>query len=208
MSNQTTQVILASGSPRRRELLSAMGVAFDVIPSRFEEQLDDNRSPEDVARELALGKAKDVAAQFPDRIVIGADTIVTIDGRQLGKPADEVEARAMLQMLAGREHEVTTGVAILRLSDGVEYNVAETANVYFRPYDEALASEYIKSGDPFDKAGGYGIQSGASPFIDSILGNYDTIIGFPTKLVAEYLTKLGIGAQPAELEPTVPQRTS
>jgi septum formation protein len=207
MTDTRTKIILASGSPRRRELLAAMQVEFEVVPSSFEEQLDDGRTPEEVASELALGKAKDVAVKFPDQIVLGADTIVTVEGKQLGKPVDADDALQTLKLLAGREHAVTTGVAIVKLSDGVELVAAETSIVYFRPYDNAAAMAYVRTGDPLDKAGSYGIQSGGAPLIDSIKGNYDTIIGLPTVLVSELLQKLGVPAYPVEPEPTVPQRS-
>jgi septum formation protein len=200
-------IILASGSPRRKELLAAMGVDFEVIPSSYEEQLDDDRPPDAVACELALFKARDVAARYSESIVIGADTIVTVDGKQLGKPSDAHEARAMLKMLAGRAHMVTTGVVVLKLIDNIEIVRAESSTVYFRPYEEPVVDTYVESGDPFDKAGGYGIQSGAAPLIDSIKGNYDTIVGFPTKLVAEMLGEAGVPAKPVELEASVPVRS-
>ena len=193
------QIILASQSPRRFDLLTQMGVEFTVIPSNFEEHLDDSRRPSEVAIELALGKAKDVAVQHPDAIVIGADTIVTIDGKQLGKPSDATDAKEMLALLADKPNQVTTGMAVICKSEGVELTTAETATVYFKPFDEVAVDEYIATGDPLDKAGAYGIQSGASVLIDRIEGDYSAIIGLPTKQLAVLLAELGVTATPVLL---------
>lgn len=195
------RIILASQSPRRKELLTAMGVAFEAIPSNFDEQLDDSRSPEMVAIELGLGKALDVARQYPDALVIGSDTIVTVDGHQLGKAADQAEARSMLYSLAGRHSTVTTSLALVCLDKTIQDTAAETANVYFKPFDEQAVLRYLDTGDYQDKAGAYGIQSGAHTLIDHIEGNYDTIVGLPTHALTEMLAVHGIAAQAVELEP-------
>jgi septum formation protein len=202
------KVILASQSPRRKELLSAMGVDFDVVPSDFDEKLDDARSPEVVAAELALGKAMAVAEQFPDSIVIGSDTIVTVGGKQLGKPQDVAEAHAMLESLSGTSNLVTTGVAIVRKSDRMQLVGTDTTEVYFKPYDQAAVEAYVRTGDPYDKAGGYGIQSGAAPLIERMVGHYDTVVGLPTRLTAVFLEKVDVPAQSVELEPPVEQTLS
>lgn len=182
-----------------------MGVQFEAIPSEFDEQLDSSRSPDTVAKELALGKAMDVAKRYPDSLVIGADTIVTIDSEQLGKPVDSDDARTMLKKLSGKGHEVTTGIAIIRMRDGWQTLEADTTKVYFKPYDQQAVERYIITGDPLDKAGGYGIQSGAAPIIEYIEGEYDTVIGLPTILLAELLRKVGVAADSVELEPAVRQ---
>lgn len=199
-------VILASTSPRRRELLRLMGVDFEIIPSNFDEKLDDTRSPQEVAQELALGKALAVAAEHPDRIVIGSDTIVTVAGKQLEKPRDIEEAHAMLRRLSGTHNEVTTGVAVVRQSDGLRLVSSDTTLVYFKPYDAAAVRAYLATGDSLDKAAGYGIQSGAAPLISHIKGNYDTVVGLPTRLVAEFLAQVGVGARAVELASPVPQK--
>lgn len=182
-----------------------MGPEFEAVASNFVEKLDDRRPPEDVAKELALGKALDVAKYYPDSLVIGADTIVTIDGIQLAKPHDAQEAIQMLKQLSGRRHEVSTGLAVVRLSDNTEVTAVDTAEVYFKPYDEAAVKAYVATGDPMDKAV-YGIQSGAAPLVSHIVGNYDTIIGLPTSTLAEILQGLGIECQPAQLLAPVEQR--
>lgn len=189
------RIILASQSPRRRELLGKLGVEFDVVPSNYDEQLDDSRDIEEVAIELGLGKAEDVAKKYPDAYVIGSDTIVGIDGRQLAKAADTEEARQMLLALAGRESVVTTSIVLLNLNKGVRLTDADTAKIYFKPDNDEvthLREEYLASGDWKDKAGAYGIQSGAGPLIDHIEGDYDSIVGLPTKKLAAMLNGLGI----------------
>jgi septum formation protein len=198
-------VILASQSPRRKELLSQMGVDYDIVPSNFDEQLDNNRSPEAVAIELATGKAREVAARYLDSVVIGSDTIVTVNGEQLAKPHDRQDAHDMLKKLSGTSNDVTTGVAVIRLSDGIELTGTANTKVVFKPYDQAAVDRYLDTGDYADKAGGYGIQSGAAPLIDHIEGPYDTVVGFPTQLVAELLQQVGISARPVELPSPVKQ---
>lgn len=190
-----SQIILASQSPRRVELLTKMGVTFTAIPSNYEEQLDESRSAEEVATELALGKANDVARQYPSAFVIGSDTVVALDGRQMEKPRDIADAREMLTALAGHESIVSTGVAIVKAEEQIERVKVSTTKVYFKPDSEEvsrLREEYLASGDWKDKAGGYGIQSGAAILVERIDGDYDTIVGLPTELLAEMLTSLGI----------------
>jgi len=194
-----TKIILASQSPRRKELLTDMGIVFDVMPSNFDEKLDDARSPEDVAEELAAGKAMAVAKEFPSAIVIGADTIVTIDGKQLEKPTSEENAVELLTMLAGKTHEVTTGIAVIGLNEGIHLIDSDTARVTFKPYDEEAIRAYVATGDPMDKAGAYGIQSGAAPLIAKFDGHYDTVVGLTTSLLAEMLQMIGIHADAVEL---------
>jgi len=185
------KIILASQSPRRKELLAQMGVQFEAIPSDFVENLDNARTPEAVAKELALSKAMSVARLNPDAIVIGSDTIVSMNGVQLGKPRNEAEARKVLKFLAGNSNFVTTALAVICLADGVRAVLAETAEVHFWPYNEVLVNAYLATGDSADKAGSYGIQSRAAPLIAYYRGNYDTIVGLPTHLLAPILQKLG-----------------
>ena len=199
------EIILASGSPRRFDLLTAMGVSFRVIPSAYDEHLDDTRTPDEVAMELGLGKALAVADLYPDAIVIGSDTIVCIDGKQLGKPADATEAFETLRDLSGRENQVVTSVAIVCKATGLRRVGVYTANVLFKTFNDALVRAYVATGDPLDKAGSYGIQSGAASLVEHIQGDFDAIIGLPTHLLAEYLNELGITSTPVDLECPVPQ---
>lgn len=199
-------IILASQSPRRKELLAKMGVNFTVVPSRFEEHLDHDRPVEEVAIELALGKARDVAKQYPEAIVIGADTIVLIDGKQLGKPKDEAEARETLYHLAGKTNQVCTGLTVICQALEFELVEAVTSGVYFKPANDKDIETYLKSGDWHDKAGSYGLQSGAAPLVDYIEGHYDSILGLPTHILAVVLQQLGVAAKPAELSSPVAVR--
>ena len=191
------KIILASGSPRRKELLEMMGLVFDVVPSGYDEWLDDAKDTRDVAIELGLGKVREVAKRYPEAIVIGGDTIVTIDGRQLGKANDVAEARAMLRDLAGKAHSVTTSVVVACLAENFEYASADETKVVFKPYDERLVEIYLASDDWHDKAAAYGIQSGAGPLVDHTEGDIETIIGLPTRLLIEPLAHLGVAARAA-----------
>lgn len=205
------RLILASQSPRRQELLEAMQLShpYEIVSSEFEEQLDSTRFPEEVSEELGYGKALWVAERNPKAWVIGSDTIVTINGQQLGKPQDEKEARAMLQMLAGQPNTVTTSAVLLSfdptLPDPIRcYKGSESCQIYFKPYDQAAVDTYIASGDWHDKAGAYGLQSGAHILVDRLQGDFDTIVGLPTKLLSQYLAQIGVTSQPVYLAPPVP----
>lgn len=192
------KIILASQSPRRQELLTEMGIVFDVMPSNFDEQLNDDREPADVAEELAAGKAMAIAREFPAATVIGADTIVSIDGKQLEKPTSPENATEMLTLLAGKTHEVTTGIAVICLDEGIHLVDSDTTKVTFKPYDERAIRDYVATGDCMDKAGAYGIQSGAAPLIEGYSGRYDTVVGLATTVLAEMLSMIGIRAEPVE----------
>lgn len=188
------KIILASKSPRRIDLLSKMGIKFEAVPSNYEESLNENLPAEEVAKELALGKAKDVAASYPNAFIIGSDTVVAINSRQMEKPKDLDEAREMLTALAGRESTVCTGVAIISIERGIEIVDVDTTKVYFKSDSlevTKLREEYLASGDWKDKAGGYGIQSGADKLIDRIDGAYDTVVGLPTTLLSTMLIRSG-----------------
>lgn len=216
MPMQPIRLILGSQSPRRKELLDHMGLAgqYEIIPSEFEEQLDDTRSAAEVAEELGYGKALWVAERNPGAWVIGSDTIVTINGKQLAKAADEDEARGMLKMLAGEMNVVTSSVALVSLRKDTpegehvikHFIGSESSSVFFKPYDHDAIETYIASGGWRDKAGAYGIQTGAHTLIDHFEGNYDTILGLPTHLLATYLEQIGIHARPAGLDAPVPGR--
>ncbi|MCA9327671.1 septum formation protein Maf [Candidatus Saccharibacteria bacterium] len=180
------RIVLASQSPRRKQLLENMGVTFVVAPSEFEEYLDDTRSPEEVSIELGLGKARTVAERYPDAIVIGSDTIVTVHGHQLAKAESDEQACEMWRLLAGTENTVTTSIVMVCKDSGAEFTSAETSTVYMKPYDAEAIEAYLQTGDYKDKAGAYSLQ-GASHLIDRYEGDPEAILGFPTSIVAEML---------------------
>ena len=175
-----------------------MGLTFEAVPSDFDEYLDDARTPEEVAKELGLGKAMAVARRYPDALVIGSDTIVTINGRQIGKAESLDDARSMLKDETLHPNQVTSSLAVVCLEDGFEFVQAENSWVYFKPYDNHLVETYLATGDYKDKAGAYGVQSGAASLVDHITGNVDTIIGLPTHVLAPVLQGLGYPARPVD----------
>jgi septum formation protein len=200
------QVILASGSPRRIELLQQMGVKFTAIPSDFDEYLDHDRPAADVAVELGLGKARTVAEKYPEAIIIGGDTIVTVNGKQLGKPSGIKEARSTLREHAGKQAVVTSSVVLVCKNLGLEITRVDETMVHFKPYNKTANEKYLASGDWSDKAGGWGIQSGAAPLVEYIQGDYDTVLGMPTKLLTDMLQSQGVRAQAVSLIPPVRQK--
>jgi septum formation protein len=175
-------VILASTSPRRRELLTRAGLEFTVIPSPAEEIHDSLLDPPHLCEENARLKAAAVAACHPDATVIGADTLVFIDGLPLGKPSDLTEARAMLRRLSGRIHEVCTGICVIHPGGLTEVS-HELTHVRFRPLDDAAIDAYFNLVNPLDKAGAYGIQEHGDLIIESIDGSFDNVMGLPVALV-------------------------
>ena len=177
-----TTLLLASSSPRRRELLARAGVDFEVTSSPAEEIHDAGIHPERLCEMNAALKAAAVAAQRPDAMVIGADTLVFIDGEPLGKPADLDEARAMLRRLSGRTHMVCTGVCVIS-PDGGRRLFHDTTKVTFRPLDEAAIEDYLSVANPLDKAGAYGIQESGERIIDGIEGSYENVMGLPVEMV-------------------------
>ncbi len=180
--------ILASKSPRRKELLGEIIKEFEIITKEVDESLPTEIHPQKGVEILAIRKGKAVADEAgADAIVISSDTLVELDGVPLGKPRDKAEAFRMLSSLSGKAHNVHTGVAV-HCRGRVFSGVATTA-VYFREMTEDEINEYIATGDPMDKAGSYGIQSGAGKFVEKIRGDYDTVVGLSLRLTKELLTK-------------------
>jgi septum formation protein len=180
-------LILASQSPRRQELLTAAGIPFEVRVSGVPEEVLPGENPRDHVRRLALEKASAVP-RLPGEVVLGADTVVVVDGEILGKPKDAADGRRMLGLLAGRDHVVVTGVALLH-SDGMEVDDCRTV-VHFGPLSDAEIDAYLASGEPFDKAGAYAIQGLASKFIERIDGDYANVVGLPVAMVYRHLRHL------------------
>lgn len=184
------QLILASASPRRQELLRQIGLDFVVEPSRVDEHGNGPLQPGDLVEHLALIKAREVAARHPGALVLGADTIVVLEGEVLGKPRDRDDAAQMLERLAGREHLVMTAVALVQ--NGRELVGREETAVRFGPLTREQILRYIDSGEPMDKAGAYGIQGRAAAFIESIKGDYYTVVGLPLYRTVAMLSQFGV----------------
>jgi septum formation protein len=198
----TRRIVLASASPRRRELLQQIGLPFEVMPGDVPEHGRPETDPKELARALAREKALAIAEQVPDGLVIGADTIVVVDGRVLGKPVDDADARAMLRLLSGRSHQVITGVAVVDRQEGrtLAVNVDhECTDVLFLPWSEADIDAYVATGEPLDKAGAYAIQGYASVLIAGIRGCYFNVVGLPLATLARMLRALGVPVRPAPL---------
>jgi septum formation protein len=190
----TEPLILASASPRRRELLALLGLPFEVQPSGFEEPSPvSHPNPAAFAQSLALGKANDVAARNPGRWVIGADTLVVLGTQLLAKPVDREDAASMIRTLSGHTHQVVTGVALVRHSadGGSEQSFHASTDVTFRSLEEAEIRAYVATGEPMDKAGAYGIQGHGALLIEGISGDFPNVVGLPVAPLALALRKLG-----------------
>ena len=179
------EILLASASPRRKMLLEQIGIFPRIIPSGIEEKVT-KTEPSEVVMELSSMKAEDIAYRYQEQtgegIVIGADTVVAAEGRILGKPADEEEAVRMITMLQGSSHQVYTGVTLIRIREGKvqkKRTFAEETEVFVYPMDEQEIAAYVKSGDPMDKAGAYGIQGAFAAYIKGIKGDYSNVVGLP-----------------------------
>lgn len=186
------KLILASASPRRRELLAKLGVKFEVVLAGITEHEDPSTEPKKMVAHNAALKADWVAARHPDAFVLGADTTVFIDRTVLNKPRDLAEARAMLRQLAGRTHTVFTGVALRRHRDRVSVDEGVASQVTFRPFDDAVIDAYFKIVNPLDKAGAYGIQEGRELIIAGWEGSFTNIMGLPMEATKQILTTWGL----------------
>lgn len=180
-----TAIILASGSPRRAELLRAAGIAFEASPPAVDESLRADESPEQYVRRLAVDKAETGARRHPGRVVLGADTTVVFDGEVLGKPVDGADAARMLRTLGGRTHQVITGVAVAGPAGTLE--AAAFTEVAIRALTDEEIAQYIASGEPMDKAGAYAIQGRAAAFVTRVDGSYTNVVGLPVALVCRLL---------------------
>ncbi len=192
--NIPPRLILASTSPRRRELLALLGLPFEVVASGFDEDSlsPQNLAPQEYVITLARGKAAEVAARVgQDALVIGADTTVVLDGQFLNKPADDADAARMLRALSGRTHQVYTGLCLIRGSEvQTDYAVTE---VTFDTLTDSVLAAYVATGEPRDKAGAYGIQGKALSFIPGIHGDYFNVVGLPLFLLCRMLPTFGMG---------------
>ena len=184
--------ILASTSPRRRELLALLGIPFDVMSPSFEEQLAADRPAIQQVMSFAQEKARSVARQEPEAVVLGSDTVIELDHDVLGKPADLAEAGAMLRRLTGRNHYVHTAVALVCSVRAIDVVALSTAVVRMKPFDERMHERYLATGESLGKAGAYSIQGEGGDMVDSIDGDFTTVVGLPLLLVSQLLEQAGV----------------
>lgn len=183
------KIVLASGSPRRKELLGQIGVIFRIEKAEGEEHIT-SQIPEEAVKELSAQKAQEVAAKCDGTVVIGADTVVAAEGQILGKPKDRKDALRMLQMLQGKEHQVITGVTVILKNTQETICFAEVTKVQVYPMTRAQMERYVDSGEPMDKAGAYGIQGKFAAYVSGIEGDYNNVVGLPVgRLYQEVLAK-------------------
>lgn len=187
------KIVLASASPRRRELLEQIGIKFDIVVSNEpEDEIDKNLSPENYTSELALMKACNVAKKLTgtkrrNSLIIAADTVVYSDGIILGKPKDKEDSFRILKGLSGKTHEVYTGVCVMRLSDGYAVSESVKTSVVFKDLPDSIIKKYIETGEPMDKAGAYGIQGKGAVLVKEINGDYFNVVGLPVSTLYDML---------------------
>jgi len=186
------RLILASTSPRRREILERLGLPFEVIAPGFDELASSDRPVEDEVLDFALGKAASVARDNPNSIVIGSDTMILINAKKVGKPDGIADAKQILRSLSGKTHRIFTSVAIVDGSGGPGLRMVEEVSVRMRDYSEKELEDYLSCNESLDKAGAYSIQGRGRALIESIAGDYLTAVGLPLKPIADYLKSRGI----------------
>ncbi len=183
-------IVLASGSPRRKEILSSLGLTFETRATDVDETLLKGESAFDAAERLARAKASAAAARAPEALVIAADTLVVLEGEALGKPKDRGEVRRMLAALSGRPHHVVTGVACAK--EGRVVSGRETTRVLFAPMSSAEIEEYAATGEPDDKAGAYALQGIGGLFVEAVEGSPSNVVGLPVRLLYRLARELGV----------------
>ncbi len=190
---KNVHLILASGSPRRKDLLESIGVSFEIIPSDVDETFLPFENPIEGVKRLSFEKAREVSQNYPGYWIIGADTVVVIDGRVLGKPVDEDEAKIMLRSLNGTTHEVYTGFSLVN-SQCMEKAVTgcSRSEVFIRSLSADEIDEYVATGEPMDKAGAYAIQGLGAAIVQSVNGSYTNVVGLPLCEVAHELKRLNV----------------
>jgi septum formation protein len=189
---QKRTIVLASASPRRKELLEKIGLKFMIDPSDYPEDRYWDLSPLEQAKAISLGKARVAAQKYPEAIIIAADTFGVMGSRILGKPRNAREASQMLQSMSGKSHRVITGFTVLDASRNKSITRIVETRVYFKPLSLSEINNYIKSGEPLDKAGAYAIQGLGSLLVEKIKGDYYNVVGLPLQALAEVLKEFGI----------------
>lgn len=190
-------MILASASPRRKEILENFGFSFKTIVKNIDETSDKTRAEEKIL-EIAEKKARATAIDFPDENIVGADTVVVVDGKILGKPKDEKEAFSMLKSLSGRSHEVITAFSFININKNISYSDYEITKVYFKNLTDDEINWYINTKEPMDKAGAYGIQGKGAFFVEKIEGDFFSVMGFPLGKFVRFLNKTGFNLNDLE----------
>jgi septum formation protein len=186
------KIVLASTSPRRKEILEKTGLKFKIIDSGYEEVMVQNSDPIRLVKKLALGKAKNAAKRYREEIIIAADTFVVLGQKKLGKPKSKAEAKRMLKQLSGKTHSIITGFVVIdTMHDKTIAKVSET-KVYFRKIKDSEIDAYLKTDEPMDKAGAYAIQGLAAIFVKKIEGDYFNAVGLPLNDLVQVLDKLGL----------------
>ena len=189
------RLILASTSPRRREILALLGVPFEVFAPQFDEKVSAHSTIEEEGLDFAAGKAESVASNNPGSIVIGSDTMICLDGEKIGKPSDEADARRILGLLSGKRHKIYTSVAIVDGSGGPGRRNLETVDVDMRHFNTDEIERYLAAGESMDKAGAYSIQGEGRSLIRAMRGDYLAAVGMPLKPIADYLKTRGVKAK-------------
>jgi septum formation protein len=183
------KIILASQSPRRKQLLEQIGLKFEIDSSNYEEDMTLKMEPRKLAEHLSLGKAEDVAQRHKDSIIISADTIVAVDNEVFGKPKTPARAKYMLKKFSGKAHSVITGFTIIDTGTNKQITKSVETKVYFKNLSEQEIDLYVATGEPLDKGGGYAIQGKAALFVEKIEGDYFNIVGLPILVLTEELKK-------------------
>jgi len=186
------KIILASSSPRRKEILLKTGLSFEIQESNYEEDMSLPMSPEDLSEYLSLGKAKSVADKNSDAIVIAADTFIVYDNNCLGKPKTELLAREMLNMLNGKENDIITGVTIIDTTNNHIVSFHETTKVFMKQMSSETIEAYIDTGEPLERAGGYSLQEKGAILVEKIDGDFFNAMGLPLSRLVEELKDFGI----------------
>lgn len=198
-SGPRREIILASTSPRRREILSLLGIPFRVVPPDFEEILSERRSIAEEVTTFAEGKARSVVKKFPEGIIIGSDTLIECEGEKVGKPRDLEDAKRILRRLSGRAHRIWTAVSLIDPHQPSPETSVETIRVLMKPIAEAKIDRYVATGEPLDKAGAYSLQGEGRRFIERLEGDYLAAVGLPLKPIVSFLRRHAI-AVPLDLE--------
>lgn len=185
------RIILASGSPRRRELLEKLGLKFKVVESKFVEHFNPSLKPHELTEMLSVEKAKEVSKRYKNAIIIAADTIVACDGKILGKPLDKRDAKSMLQFLSNKTHSIITAFTIIEGETSKIITKSEETKIFMRKISDREIDSYLQTKEPYDKAGAYAVQGKAKKFIKKIVGDFDNAVGLPTHTLVRELKKLG-----------------